>query len=65
MRCIKIGVRVRVKLDKWGRIYIPVSVRRLLKSNSLILEFSQNEIKLLPIEPKSEIMKNLYSFLEK
>jgi|GEM_PF-849417 len=42
-----------VKLDRQGRIIIPASIRKLMKSNIFILKVVDGEIRLKPIKTLS------------
>ena len=51
---IKSGIDVKameiVKMDKQGRIVIPSKIRKKFKSRVFVIEASENEIKLRPLE---------------
>ncbi len=40
-----------VKMDRYGRILIPASIRRKIGSDLFIIEVVNNEIRLKPIKP--------------
>ncbi len=51
-----------VKMDKQGRLIIPADIRRKLKTNLFLLELSEGNIILKPLEPLS--LTSLFDSIE-